>query len=182
MSQIQSFESSVVPPVGGPVLSLKGDAPLNLPVLPTLGNINIQGKTTSAFGFSKVNGDPGSSTLSIVPLSNTVSTVGAGLTYFPLAVVPLIANQAVVMSANVIGNRDDYSAGCGGYVTACARRDAVNPSVGIGESPLISRDSLNGNPIFGIILNGNDLNVVVAGVAGETWNWTCTYQWTYQTL
>lgn len=179
MSQIQSFESSVVPPVGGPVLSLKGDAPLNLPVLPTLGNINIQGKTTSAFGFSKVNGDPGSSTLSIVPLSDTLTTLNAVPTVFVNAVFALSANEAVVFSANVIGNKSDYSAACGGYVTAVARRDAVNPTVLVGQSPLLSRDP--GTSIFGIILDGNSIKVGVQGIAAETWNWTCTYQWTVQT-
>lgn len=181
MSQIQRFGLGAVPPIGGPIMTLTGDAPFNTPVTPTGGNINIEGKTTSAFGFSIVKGDPGSSTLSIVPLSDTITTLNAVPTVFLNAVFALSANESVVFSANVIGNRDDYSAACGGYVTAVARRDAVNPTVLVGQSPLLSRDSTTGLPIFGILLDGNSIKVGVQGVAAETWNWTCTYQWTVQT-
>ena len=181
MSQFQSFESGAGPGPG-PILDLVGDNGVIVAPTSPGGTIFIKGQTTSAFGFSKVNGDAAAHTLTIVPLSNTVATADASGTFFPLAFVPLDVNQAVVMSAHVIGVKTDYSAACGGYVTGVARRDAVNPAVFVGQSIDMSRDSMTGTPIFGILLNGNNLNVIVSGVALETWNWTCTYEWTYQIL
>lgn len=175
MSQIQSFGMGGIPPAG-PILTLTGD--IGGPVGPTGGNINILGKDTlPSYGLIEVDGTPGSSTLSIAPLLDAVATVNAVPTTFPTAGFALLPNNSIVFSAYIIGNKSDYSAACGGFVTAVARRDAINPTVLVGQSPLLSRDSTTGLPIYGILLDGNSIKVGVQGVAAENWNWFCSYQW-----
>ncbi len=174
MSQIQGFSAATGP--AGPILTLTGD--VGGAVSPTGGNINILGKDTlPAYAYAEIDGDPGTSTLSVKPLLDELTTVDNAPEVFPNAVFALDPDTAIVFSANVIGNRDDYSAACGGYVTCVARRDAVNPTVIVGQTPLLSRDSMTGLPIFGIFSDGDIIKVGVQGVAGETWNWTCSYQW-----
>ncbi len=179
MSQIQRFGISGVSPAG-PILTLSGD--IGGPVGPDgAGDIEILGKDTpTVFGLVEVDGSPGISTLSITPLLDTLVTNDATPTTFPLAVFALSPDNAVVFSAYVIGSKDDNSAACGGFVTCAARRDAINPTVLVGQNPLLSRDSMTGLPIFGILLDGNSIKVGVQGVAAETWNWTCSYQYVAQ--
>ena len=45
-----------------------------------------------------------------------------------------------------------------------------------GTSSLANEDAPVGVPQFGIQLNGNSINVYAQGLVGQTWNWTCTYQ------
>lgn len=180
MSQIQSFGfgSGPLPPTG--VGTLTGD--IGGPITPTANNINILGKDTlPAYALIEVDGTLVGSTLSIKPLLDNLTTAGAVPTVFPNAVFSLTPNSSLVFSAYVIGNVADYSASCGGFVTCVARRQGIAAPVIVGQSPLLSRDSTTGLPIFGILLDGNSIKVGVQGVAAEIWNWTCSYQWVVRT-
>ncbi len=178
MSQIQSFGIAGMPP-SGPILTLTGD--IGPAVLPTLNNINIIGiEDPTVSKFVVVDGTSALSTLNIFAAFDTIQTNNEVPVVFANAVYDLDPLTSVVITANVIGSKDDYTAACGGLVTAVGRRDALNPSVLVGQSPLLSRDSTTGLPIFGIILDGNSVKVGVAGVLGEIWNWTCTYQYQKQ--
>ena len=66
-------------------------------------------------------------------------------------------------------------------MSGCVRRDA-GAAVFIGDNTLASEDSGSGTPQFGINVDGNDIVVYVQGLAGETWNWTCTYTYQVQLL
>jgi len=176
MSQIQGFGLAGIPP-SGPLLTLTGD--IGPAVTPIGGNINIVGTAESLVRKSVVvDGTVAAGTLNIISAFDVVQTTDAVPVVFPFAVFSLTADTAVVFSANVIGAKDDYTAACGGYVTGIARKDGVNPTVLVGQSPLLSRDP--GLSLFGLLLNGDDINVGVQGIAGETWNWTCTYQYQKQ--
>lgn len=189
MSQIQTFISAVGP--SGPIETLTGDQNLNAPftpadpVPPTGGNINIIGEDNVDYAFAVVKGNVATSTLQIFPKTSFITTNDATITAFPEAVYPLATNTALVMSANIIGNRADvgneYQAACGGYVVAVGRRD-------LGAAILVNNafdkfsfeDAIGGNAKFGIQMNGNQMEVYVQGLAGQTWNWTCTFQYQVQ--
>lgn len=176
MSQIQTFGMSGIPP-SGPVLTLTGD--IGPAVSPIGGNINIIGTADpSVSKFIVVDGTAAAGTLNFIAPFDVVQTTDATPVVFPFAEYTLTADTAVVFTANVIGAKDDYTAACGGLVTGIARKDGVNPTVLVGQSPLLSRDP--GTTIFGLLLDGDSIHVGVQGMAGETWNWTCTYQYQKQ--
>jgi hypothetical protein len=172
MSQIQSFVGSMGP--AGPILTLTGD--IGGAVGPTGGNINIVGEVVGGQAFAIIEGNPGTSTLNVVARTDEVVTNDAVFTFFPNAFYALANNQAVVMTANVIGHKDDFSAACGGFCVGIVRRAGAG-AIFVGDNALASEDSGPGIPQFGISNNGNNIQVIVQGVAGETWNWTCTYQY-----
>ena len=180
MSQIQSFISGMGP--AGPILTLTGDS--GGAVAPNgAGTIFVQGENNSSEdAFAVIEGDLGSNTLSVRASKDEVQTLDAVPVVFPETSFTLDPLESIVMSAHVIGSRDDYAAACGGFITGVARRTAALPAVFVGQSPLMVRDSSTGLPIFGLLLNGNTLSVGVQGVAGEIWNWTCTYQYQKQTM
>ena len=186
MSQIQSFGIGLMPPAG-PILTLTGDVGGAVsPVLvgPNAGTIFVLGESSPTdTGFVSVSGNPGISTLSILPLQDTVTTNDAVQTAFPLTTFPIAVNSSIVMSAHVIGNRDDFSAACGGFVVACGRRVGGGAIlVANNNNVLASEDRVGGTPQFGIQVNGNDIEIYAQGLALQTWNWTCTYTYQVQLL
>ena len=184
MSQIQSFNNNgVIPPIGGPVMTLTGDT--GGAISPALGNINVLGQfENSVAQFAVVQGDAGTNTLGVAAPFDRIQTVGTTPGIFALAQYTLNPSKALVMSANVIGVKSDYTASCGGYVVGVARREAAGNAVFVGEETSLSHDSIGNQPFFGFLIgsDGNTLTLGVIGVAGETWNWTCTYQYTTQQL
>jgi hypothetical protein len=178
MSQIQRFGLAGIPPAG-PLLTLTGDT--GGAVSPTGGNINVLGQfENSVAQFAVVTGDPGSSELGIAAAFDRLTTVDEFPTSFLLTEFTLNPDQAIVMSAHVIGVKDDYSAACGGYTVGIARKDGVNPAVLVYTGNLGGEDSGAGNPDYAIDVFGDIVSVSVNGVAAETWKWTCTYQYTIQ--
>jgi len=178
MSQVQSFVGSMGP--AGPILTLTGD--VGGPVAPDgLGNIDIVGEVTAGQGFASIEGDPGTNTLNVVARHDEVTTNNAAVTSFVNTTVAVPLNTAIVMTANVIGNRDDYSAACGGLATGVVRR-AGGAAVFVGGNVLQSEDAAAGVPQFGIQANGNNIEVYAQGLVGQTWNWTCTFQYQVQLL
>lgn len=179
MSQIQSFISAN--PTPGTLLTLTGDS--GGAVAPDgAGNIDIF-STSASVGFAEIIGSPIiPSTLFIGPLTGAAATNDNVFTFInvalPITFPTVIASSAYVLSANVIGSRDDFSASCGGFCTGVARREAVGNALLVGENTLASKDSPVGTPTFKVDLDGNVLGVFVQGLAGQTWNWTCTF--TYQ--
>ena len=164
----------------GPILTLTGD--IGGAVGPDgAGNINILGEIVSGQGFASIEGNPGTNTLNVVALTDTVTTIDAVATDFPFAIFALPASTSVVMSAHVIGNKDDYTAACGGFVVGCARRAGAG-AIFIGDNVLASEDSGAGTPQFGIRVSGNNIVVYAQGLGGETWNWTCTYSYQVQLI
>ncbi len=186
MSQIQSFASSMGP--GGPILTLTGD--LGPAVGPDAGgNINIQSIPSVGvnYGLAAVvtqisNENPAAfpaNTLKIEPLHDLVTTSDAVATVFVNTEIIISPSEAWVMNATVIGARSDYTEACGGFVTGVARRAAAGSAALSGQQPLVSDDAV-GFPTFGVTVVGNSFFVFAQGLAGQTWNWTCTY--TFQKL
>jgi len=178
MSQIQSYVMGEGP--AGPILTLTGD--IGGPVGPTGGNINIVGEVIGGQVFASVEGSPGTSTLNVVARTDITITTDNVQTFFPSAFAVVAPFSAYVMSAQIIGIKSDYTAGCGGFAVGCARRTGVGGPVLIGNNNLSSEDSTTGSPEFGIDIDNNTLGVFVRGVNGETWNWTCTFQYQIELL
>ena len=182
MSQIQTFGMAGIPPAG-PVLTLTGDT--GGAVSPGGGNIDIISLSTT-IGFAEVIGNILPNTLYIAPLGAAITTNDAVATYFvpvaPVAFPTLPASSAYVLSANIIGSRDDFTASCGGFTTGAFRREAVGGTILVGGSyqTLANEDAPVGTPTFGVGVNGNTAAVFVQGLAGQTWNWSCTF--TFQRL
>ena len=179
MSQFQSFESGAGPGPG-PILSLTGDT--GGAVGPDgSGNINVLGQfENSVAQFAVVQGNPGTNTLGVAAAFDRLTTVGSANTSFTLTEFTLGPDQAIVMSAHVVGVKDDYSAACGGYTVGIVRKDGVNPAALVYTGNLGGEDSGTGNPDYGVNVVGDTVSVTVEGVAAETWKWTCTYQYTIQ--
>ncbi len=173
MSQIQNFFNGGIGP-GGPILTLTGDD--GVPVGPNgAGNINILGDNfQNESRFLDVTS--GVNTLDINPLIDSIPTNDNTPTSFLLARFTVVPSSAIFINANVIGNRDDYTAACGGFVTGVVRREAAGGPVLTGYQPLVNSDAIGGIATFGIQLDGNDAVVFVRGIIGQDWRWTCTYQ------
>lgn len=176
MSQIQSFVLSEGPGTG-PIFTLTGDTGGAITPTNPGGNINIEGQVLNGVGFVTVAGTLGNNTLNILPLLDELTTNDATRTYFPNAFYTLTPSHAVVMTATVVGHKSDFSAASGGFCTGVARMGAAGGAIVVGGNTISSEDSTTGVAIFAIGLNGNNIQVSVAGVAGETWNWTCTFQY-----
>ncbi|MGJ0429627.1 hypothetical protein [Methylobacter sp.] len=181
MSQIQTFGISGIPPAG-PVLTLTGDD--LVAVSPGGGNIFIQSiPSTGApnYGFATFVGaandeNPAvfpANSLKLQPLFDTLTTNDATVTVFANTGQTLSASSAYEMSAHIVGHRDDYSAAAGGFFSGIARRPAVGAAVLTGDNGLFNSDVALVD--CGITIVGNTMYVYVQGLAGETWNWTCTF-------
>ncbi len=182
MSQFQSFESGMGPGPG-PILSLTGDT--GGAVGPDgSGNINVLGSTgnpivplgPNKFVLGTIVGSPGSNTLFVDPLNLTVSTIDDTPTVIYALTIP--ANQAVVISARIIGLRDDISACAGGEVVAIGRNNGVVQVTSAGQ--IVTDYVGNPPPTAYAIGSASILEIIVVGVAAENWDWTVAIQYQFQ--
>ena len=168
---------------GGPVLTLTPD--LGPAVAPALGTINIQGVEGETYGFGILvsqatlnNPAPfPANTIRVEPLARGVTTNDGVATIIADITIPMDQSSAYVLSAHVIGARSDYTAACGGFTVGAFRREAAGGAILVGGAyqTLANEDAPIGTPTFGVGLNGNIPAVFVQGLAGQIWNWTCTY-------
>lgn len=98
----------------------------------------------------------------------TVQTVDATPT--ALYTLPVLANRAVTLYADIIGAKADYSAAIGGNVEATARRAGGGLTM-VGVPVVNLNEDSAGAPDFTIVVSGNDLVVQVTGEALTTYNW-----------
>lgn len=95
-----------------------------------------------------------------------------------IAAITLANNVVVTIEARFNGFRNNYLAACGGYLQYTARRtiggaiEVSTPNVNIDE------DSA-GAPTVDADVSGNDVRLLVTGVAAEDWNWTVTYNYNF---
>ena len=104
---------------------------------------------------------------------NVVQTTDATIT--PITTIAMAENSMITIEAKVSGFKSDYSASCSGFLQYSARRVAggaievaapiVNILTDSGSSPTVDAD-----------VDGNNLRILVTGVAAETWNWNCSHQ------
>ena len=174
MSQIQSFGigSGPLPPTV--ISTLTGD--VGGPVSPAANNIDIVA-ISLGIGFAEVVGGLLPNTLFIDPLIAQGTTNDGIVTFLvpssaPVVFPTLVPSSAYVLSANVIGSRDDYTASCGGFTTGAFRREAVGGTILVGGSyqTLANEDAPVGTPTFGVGVDGNTATVFVQGLAGQIWN------------
>lgn len=146
-------------------------------VSPTAGNINVVGDTTT----TTVTGNPGTHTLTISLVNSSVVTVQT-LNAVPtvLFTLALNAGQAIDVDAFVIAAKADYSAAIGGHVNGAARR-AGGGAILVGAPVLdYSEDSATGVPVIDFVVSGNNVEILVTGEAGTTYNWKAEVH--YQTV
>lgn len=139
---------------------------------PTGGNIDVVGDGV----FLTVDGDPGTSTLTISSLTEEIATLqttdGILTTIYSF---PVPANYAVNLQVQVIGAKSDYSAGVSGTINIGAINDGGGLQIidssqdniittQVIPAPVTTATATGGNV-------GDDIAIFVRGVASETWNW-----------
>ena len=146
------------------VLTLTGDS--GGAVGPTGNNINIVGGP----GIDVV-GNPGTSTLTVNSLGEEATVTTTDATPTVLYSFTLNASEAALVTVTVIAAQDDYSSAIGGTGLATVRRAAAGGAV-IAGGPHSNLIEDSGNmPEIDFNANGNDIEVLVTGVAATTYNW-----------
>ena len=146
------------------VLFLQGDS--GGPVGPTGNIINVIGGP----GIDVV-GNPATSTITVNSLGEEATVQTTDATPTLLYSFTLNASEAAVVTVTIIAAQDDYSSAIGGTGLATVRRAAAGGAVVAGgpHSNLIE-DSGN-MPEIDFQANGNDIEILVTGVAATTYNW-----------
>lgn len=176
MSQVQSFSNSSSGT--GPVFFLSGD--IGLPVMPDgTGNINILSESLpDAYGFGSIEGDPGTFTLAVAPLTATVVTNDATTTTIYSLTLP--NNTAVTIRARIIGLRDDFSNMAGGDIIVVGRKPGAGAVTGLSSGQLLTDYVGNPPPTAGGGSDATHLLVRVRGTAGQRWNWTAAIMYQFE--
>jgi len=146
------------------VLMLTGDT--GGAVSPTGNNINVIGGP----GIS-VDGDPGTSTLTINSLGTEATVQTTDATPTLLYAVTLSASQSALLSVTIIAPQDDFSSSIGGTGLATVRRAAAGGAVVCGGPHSNLIEDSGGVPEIDFVANGNDIEIYVTGVAATTYNW-----------
>ena len=126
-----------------------------------------------------VDGDPGTNTLTINATGTsvvTVQTVDATPTL--LEAVTLSMNQAIEIEVSLIAPQDTFASAIGGRATAVARRAGGGAVICGAPQGSLMYDS-GGNPSISFAASGNDVNILVTGVAATTYNWRAIIRITY---
>lgn len=156
--------------------TLTGD--IGGPVGPTGGNINIVGDTEIL-----VDGDPGTSTLTITLVNiNTATVQTTDDTPTILFSHTVDEGSAVIIEGDVISAKADYSAAIGGTIFVVGRRAVGDPIVTLVPTPQVNsvEDSTTGDPEFDGDVSGTDLVIAVQGEVGVTYNWKAVVRVTTQ--
>ncbi len=146
------------------VLNLTGDT--GGAVGPTANNINIVGGS----GIT-VAGNPGTSTLTINSLGTEATVQTTDATPTVIFTQTLAASEAAFMEVKIIAAQDDYTSAIGGGFTSTIRRAGAGGAVCSGGPHGSILEDTAGMPDVNFNPSGNDIEVVVTGVAGTTYNW-----------
>ncbi len=92
----------------------------------------------------------------------------------------LAVNSAVTMNATVSAAKSDFSESLWGTVVFGARRVAGG-AIAVESATTSFNDDSVGAPIITADVNGNNIRLMVTGVAASTWNWTATATFVTQT-
>jgi len=97
-----------------------------------------------------------------------------------IATITLPTNTMCTVQARFNGFISDYSASCGGLLQMYTARRAGAGAVQVSTpNTIIDEDSGTGAPVVSADVNGNDIRLLVTGVAAETYNWTVTYEYNF---
>jgi len=105
-----------------------------------------------------------------------VTTSDATITQ--IAAITLDTNTMVSVEARVSGFIDDYSASLTGFIRYTARRvagGAIETS-----APIIDvQEDSSGSPTVDADVSGNDVRILVQGIAAENWVWVATVNYNF---
>lgn len=93
-----------------------------------------------------------------------------------IAAIVLAANTMVTVEARFGGFRDDYSSSCGGFLRYTARRAGAGAIEVAAPIVDVQTDSA-GAPTVDADVSGNNVRLLVTGVAAQTWNWVVSYHY-----
>lgn len=176
MSQIYVAESGTILPS---IETITGD--VGGPVGPDgAGNINLVGDTNIL-----VDGNPATNTLTISLVDTYNVTVTTNdVTPTILFTHTVDEGEAVIVTADIIAAKADYSAAIGGTIFVVGRRPVGDPNVTLVPVPQVNsvEDSATGDPEFDGSVAGDQILILVAGEAGITYNWKGVVRVTTQDL
>lgn len=103
--------------------------------------------------------------------NKTISTSDATATVIDASPVVALA-QAVMIRGGVVGKKSDGSAAIDAQVSGSARRQAGNVTL-VGTPLVVAREDSAGTPAVTFVANTTtqQLEIKVAGIAAETWQW-----------
>jgi len=159
-------QSGILNVAGGTavVLFLTGDT--GGAVGPTANNINIVGGS----GIT-VAGTPGTSTLTINSLGTEATVTTTDATPTVIFTQTLAASEAAYMEVRIIAAEADYSSAIGGGFSSTIRRAAAGGAACAGGPHGNILEDTAGMPDVDFNATGNDIQVLVTGVAATTYNW-----------
>ena len=111
-----------------------------------------------------------------VALQAGVQTSDATVTQ--IAAIALTTNTMVTVEARFNGFKSDYSEACGGFLKYTARRAAAGAIEVSTPNITIDEDSA-GDPEVDADVSGNNVRLLVTGIAAETWNWVVSYRYNF---
>ncbi len=111
-----------------------------------------------------------------VKLQAGVQTTDATVT--PIDTITLPDNTMITVEARFNGFIDDYSAAIGGFIQYTARRITGN-AIEVSTPIINTQEDSASSPTVDADVSGNDVRLLVQGVASETWNWVVTYRYNF---
>lgn len=87
---------------------------------------------------------------------------------------PVIAvGQAVMIRGGVVGKKSDGTAAIDAQLSGSARRQSAGNVTLVGTPLVVAREDSSGTPAVTFVANTTtqQLEIKVAGIAAETWNW-----------
>lgn len=95
-----------------------------------------------------------------------------------LVQVVMAAGQMLTLEARVNGFKSDYSSCIGARIFATFRRSTAGNVTVVGTSIIDICEDPAGTDVTVIADTANqEATIQITGIAGETWNWVCTYQY-----
>jgi hypothetical protein len=95
-----------------------------------------------------------------------------------IAAIALPENTMVTVEARFNGFVSDYSAACGGFLQYTARR-AGDGAIEVSAPFVNVQEDSAGTPTIDADVNGNNVRLLVQGVAATTYNWSVTYRYNF---
>jgi len=169
--------TAAITPVGpgaaGTVLIGNGAADPSFSANPTVTSLDASGDVEAlTFTLDGIVGSYANSEQ--VSMQAGVQTTDAVATQ--IAAIALDSNTMVTVQARINGFKNDYSAACGGCLQYTARRAGAG-AVEVAAPIVNVQEDSAGAPTVDADVNGNNVRLLVTGVAAETWNWVATYSY-----
>lgn len=111
--------------------------------------------------------------------NRTLQTTDATATVIDLSQT-IAVGQTVMIRGGVVGKKSDGTAAIDAQVSGCARRQSAGNVTLVGTPLVVAREDSAGTPAvtFNANTTSQQLEIKVAGIAAETWQWESNLEFT----